>query len=85
MIEPTETESKETLDECVAAIRQVVQEAHNDPDLVRHAPHDTANTRPDEGPRRAPSRACHRPPLPTIADWGEAIGGQYDRSKPCNR
>ncbi|MCH2110874.1 MAG: aminomethyl-transferring glycine dehydrogenase subunit GcvPB, partial [Polyangiaceae bacterium] len=39
MIEPTETESKQTLDEFVSALESIVAEAENDPDLLREAPH----------------------------------------------
>jgi len=39
LIEPTETESKETLDGFVAAMKEILEEAHNQPDLVKGAPH----------------------------------------------
>jgi len=39
MIEPTETESKETLDQFVAAMQAIAREARETPDLVRSAPH----------------------------------------------
>jgi glycine dehydrogenase subunit 2 len=39
LIEPTETESKETLDAFVAAMKAVRAEAEADPDLVKSAPH----------------------------------------------
>lgn len=45
MIEPTETESKETLDAFVAALRQIVAE---DPEFLHEAPHATRIRRPDE-------------------------------------
>ena len=48
MIEPTETESKPTLDAFIAAMRAIAQEARSDPDLVRSAPHDTPVRRLDE-------------------------------------
>ncbi|MBI5572275.1 MAG: aminomethyl-transferring glycine dehydrogenase subunit GcvPB [Desulfomonile tiedjei] len=38
MIEPTETESKETLDQFIEAFKAVVKEAAENPDLVRNAP-----------------------------------------------
>ncbi len=38
MIEPTETESKETLDAFVAAMLQVAREAEESPDILREAP-----------------------------------------------
>ena len=48
MIEPTETESKPTLDAFVAAMRAIAQEARSDPELVKSAPHDTPVRRLDE-------------------------------------
>jgi glycine dehydrogenase subunit 2 len=48
MIEPTETESKPTLDAFVAAMWAIVGEARTDPALVKSAPHDTPVRRLDE-------------------------------------
>ncbi len=48
MIEPTETESKPTLDAFVAAMLAIAEEAQQDPDLVKSAPHDTPVRRLDE-------------------------------------
>jgi glycine dehydrogenase subunit 2 len=48
MIEPTETESKETLDEFVAAMKQIAEEAKTDPELLHSAPHVTPVGRLDE-------------------------------------
>lgn len=39
LIEPTETESRQTLDAFVAALKEILEEAHSDPQLVRSAPH----------------------------------------------
>ncbi len=39
MIEPTETESRETLDRFVAALRQIAREARESPELLHDAPH----------------------------------------------
>ncbi len=39
LIEPTETESKETLDAFVAALKDIVEEAHTDPERVKGAPY----------------------------------------------
>jgi glycine dehydrogenase subunit 2 len=39
LIEPTETEDKQTLDDFVAALSDILTEAHNQPELVRGAPH----------------------------------------------
>jgi glycine dehydrogenase subunit 2 len=48
MIEPTETESPETLDEFIEAMKKIVEEAKTDPELVRTAPHNTVVRRLDE-------------------------------------
>jgi glycine dehydrogenase subunit 2 len=48
MIEPTETESKETLDAFVEAMRRIAEEAHVQPELLKEAPHFTPVGRVDE-------------------------------------
>lgn len=48
MIEPTETESLQTLDAFIAAMTEIAREAQTDPDVVRTAPHETVVTRLDE-------------------------------------
>ncbi|MDE6006321.1 MAG: aminomethyl-transferring glycine dehydrogenase subunit GcvPB [Muribaculaceae bacterium] len=48
MIEPTETESLETLDEFINVMRQVAKEAKEDPEIVKAAPVTTAISHPDE-------------------------------------
>jgi glycine dehydrogenase subunit 2 len=48
LIEPTETESKETLDAFVAAMKEILEEARRDPQLVKDAPHATPLGRLDE-------------------------------------
>lgn len=48
MIEPTETESKEMLDEFVSIIKCIVDEAGDNPEAVKHAPQITSRTRVDE-------------------------------------
>ena len=48
MIEPTETESKPTLDAFVAALLAIAGEARTDPARVRSAPHETPVRRLDE-------------------------------------
>jgi glycine dehydrogenase subunit 2 len=59
MIEPTETESKQTLDEFAAIMKQIAQEAIDDPDLVTSAPHSTPVRRLDEaGAARRKDVSC---------------------------
>lgn len=48
MIEPTECESKETLDEFIDAMRQIADETENSPEMVKSAPHTTVVSRLDE-------------------------------------
>ncbi len=50
MIEPTETESKETLDEFASAMIRIAKETEENPEIVKTAPHPTA-----EGGRTHPS------------------------------
>ncbi len=57
MIEPTESEPKESLDAFVAAIRQIHREARTDPELLHNAPHTTPVRRLDE------ARAARQPDL----------------------
>jgi len=57
MIEPTETESKETLDQFIAAMQAIAREAKDTPDVVRAAPHTPRLGRLDE------TRAARQPIL----------------------
>jgi glycine dehydrogenase subunit 2 len=48
MIEPTETEAKETLDAFIQAMLAIAQEAVDDPEQVKSAPHGRPVGRLDE-------------------------------------
>ncbi|MCX7136249.1 MAG: aminomethyl-transferring glycine dehydrogenase subunit GcvPB, partial [Proteobacteria bacterium] len=48
LIEPTETESKQTLDAFVQAMGEILREAREQPDLVKTAPHTTPVRRLDD-------------------------------------
>jgi glycine dehydrogenase subunit 2 len=48
MVEPTETESKETIDGLAAALNQIAEEAATNPELLKSAPTSTPVRRPDE-------------------------------------
>jgi glycine dehydrogenase subunit 2 len=48
MIEPTETESKQTLDDFIAAMTQILKEAEESPEVLENAPHHTPVSRLDE-------------------------------------
>ena len=57
MIEPTETETKETLDAFIQALKSIDREIDQDPELVRNAPHTTPVSRLDE------AKAARQPKL----------------------
>ena len=57
MIEPTETESQETLDGFIEAMRSIAREVEEAPHLLAEAPHDTPVGRLDE------ARAARQPDL----------------------
>jgi len=57
MIEPTETESPETLDSFIDAMNEIAREARENPELVKSAPHHTPVRRIDE------ARAARQPIL----------------------
>ena len=48
MIKPTENESKETLDEFIAVLRKIAEEAKTNPEEVKTAPHNTPTGRVDD-------------------------------------
>ena len=61
MIEPVETESKQTLDHFIAIMRQVALEAKEKPEFVKAAPHNTVYKRLDEA-------QAARQPIVTFSD-----------------
>ena len=48
LIEPTETESKDTLDYFIEVMKIISKEAKDSPELLRNAPYNTTNSRVDE-------------------------------------
>jgi glycine dehydrogenase subunit 2 len=48
MVEPTETETKETLDRFAGIVAEILHEAHEDPEIARGAPYTTPVRRLDE-------------------------------------
>lgn len=58
MIEPTETESLETLDNFISTMISIADEAESSPELIRDAPHNTIVGRVDEA--RAVKKPCLR-------------------------
>jgi len=65
MIEPTETETLETLDSFIDAMLAIAREAKEEPDLVKTAPHSTPVSRLDE------ARAARKP----ILRWEPSASG----------
>jgi glycine dehydrogenase subunit 2 len=61
LIEPTETETKETLDRFVEVVAEILREAADDPQIARTAPHTTPVRRLDEA--AAARRPVVRQPL----------------------
>ena len=57
MIEPTETESKQTLDAFIVAMREIAREAVREPELLRTSLHEPPVPSLDE------VRAAHQPVL----------------------
>jgi glycine dehydrogenase subunit 2 len=61
LIEPTETETRETLDAFAETVAEILREAREDPSIARAAPHDTPVRRLDEA--GAAKRPVIRQPL----------------------
>jgi glycine dehydrogenase subunit 2 len=69
MIEPTETETKETLDRFADVMREILAEAKEDPEVARNAPYDTPVRRLDE------ARAARHPVVRQVAGGGSQVAG----------
>jgi glycine dehydrogenase subunit 2 len=61
LVEPTETETRETLDAFAEALAEILREAQEDPEVVRNAPYTTPVRRLDEA--GAAKRPVIRQPL----------------------
>ena len=48
MIEPTETESLDTLNDFIDVMRDIAKEAAESPEVVKSAPHNTPISHPDD-------------------------------------
>lgn len=57
-LEPTESYSKEDLDEYVRALTHISEEAYSNPDIVKSAPHNSTVHRNDESSLDDPSQWC---------------------------
>ena len=60
MIEPTETESKETLDDFAEIMKQIAHEAAENPEVVTTAPHTTPVRRLDEVTAARTQDVCYK-------------------------
>ena len=58
MIEPTETESKETLDAFIEVLRRIDAEAAEDESFLHGAPYETPRIPPGRSQRRPDARSC---------------------------
>jgi glycine dehydrogenase subunit 2 len=67
LIEPTETETKRTLDLFIEAMQKIAQEAREDPDLLHGAPHTTPVSRLDEVRAAKQLMVCCEPVAKTLA------------------
>ena len=61
MIEPTETESKETLDAFADAMLRIAEEAQTQPELLKTAPHTAPVKRLDEVKAAKDLVLCYAP------------------------
>ena len=67
LIEPTETETKETLDYFVEVMKKIAEEARNEPELLRDAPHTAPRKRLDEVKAAKELVLCCSQALPKVA------------------
>jgi glycine dehydrogenase subunit 2 len=79
MIEPTETEAKETLDAFVEAMLAIAQEAADDPELLKQAPHRRPVRRLDE------VRAVKQPVVRYLFEEHSAAPGSGGRQLEVQR
>ena len=76
MIEPTETETRETLDGFVEAMLAIAEEAKKEPEIVKTAPHSTPVGRLDEA--RAARKPVLRWELPNVQQTPSLDGNRFD-------
>ena len=77
MIEPTETEAKETLDAFVEAMLAIAREAADDPEQLKSAPHGRPVGRLDE------VRAAGKPCAPVVRYGFERLPGSCRMGRRC--
>jgi glycine dehydrogenase subunit 2 len=79
MIEPTETETKETLERFASIVRSVLEEAAEDPSIAQNAPYSTPVRRLDEG------AAARRPVVRQPPRGEDAPPGNAERPESVTR
>jgi glycine dehydrogenase subunit 2 len=68
LIEPTETEAKEELDNFIDVMKQIAHEARTNPELLTEAPHTAPTRRLDEVKAAKELVLCCAPALPEAGD-----------------
>jgi glycine dehydrogenase subunit 2 len=79
LIEPTETETRETLDNFIAVMRQIANEARTEPEKVTHAPYSTPVGRLDQTLAARKPQLCWRPDeaaTPPATTKGEPVSAR---------
>jgi glycine dehydrogenase subunit 2 len=74
MVEPTETEGREELDFFIDAMKSINEEAAEDPETLKHAPHTTRVGRLDE------VAAARKP----VLRWRPKDSGDKDRASSAS-
>ena len=84
MIEPTETETKERLDHFADAVRAILEEAAEDPEIARNAPYTTPVRRLDEAARAPSGPVVRQPHLSPVRIFSgiQPTGPQAPRQLP---
>ena len=75
MVEPTETETLETLDHFVGVMREIAERAATDPESIKRAPRHDPGRPPGRGRRRPPPR-----PAPSLRRRDRCAGGTIGRA-----
>jgi glycine dehydrogenase subunit 2 len=75
MIEPTESESRETLDDFIQALQRIAEEARTDPALLHDAPHSTPVRRLDEVRAAKELVLCCKPIAADLVPLPEHVSG----------
>ena len=83
MVEPTETETKESLDAFAEAIEQILAEAEEDPEIAKQAPYTTPVRRLDEVAQPQAGDSPAALVAPTVNPAGQLLGELADFGSFC--